>query len=69
MTIISKEPTNFTGAYPNVFSNLTSDHDLTYRAYKVCEDDNETIHQEPKLCRYYNRMDMEQLESDIYAQN
>jgi hypothetical protein len=48
---------------------MTTDHDLIYGAYKICEVDNETIHQEPKFCRNYNRIDMEQLRSDIYAQN
>jgi hypothetical protein len=48
---------------------VNTDHDLINGAYKIWEDDNATVHQEPKFCRNYNRIDMEQLRSDIYAQN
>jgi hypothetical protein len=47
---------------------MNTDHDHIYGACKNCEDDNETIHQEPEIFRNYNRFDMEQLKSDIYAQ-
>jgi hypothetical protein len=37
---------------------MNTDHDLMYGAYKICEDDNETIHQEPKFFRNYNRLEV-----------
>jgi hypothetical protein len=82
LSIISREPTNFTAATPTLiepnanilFSHISSpemntDHDLIYGTYKVSDINENPTQPEKIFCCGYNNINMEQLLSDIYVQD
>jgi hypothetical protein len=88
LSIVSKEPTNFSSDTPTLLDvcatsrpeaiemtsqlslpGMNTSHDLIYGAYRVCDMIHTETAQEPHYYRNFNRINNEQLQLDIEAQN